>query len=95
MKLFNKTVALAGVGAALALGAVTLPATTASAYVVCNAVGDCWHTDHRYHYTADVRPHVYGDGWYFHHDWSHDNDRHWRDHHDGRGYYRNGVWITF
>ena len=35
------------------------------------------------------------DSWYWHRDWDHDHDYHWRGHHDGRGYWRNGVWIAF
>jgi hypothetical protein len=36
------------------------------------------------------------DGWYFRQDWDHDQGHHWRheEHHD-RGYWRNGLWITF
>ena len=66
----------------------------ASAYVVCNHEGDCWHSDQRYRY-HDVRVDVHPDNWYFHRDWDHDRDYHWRGHHDGRGYWRNGVWIQF
>jgi hypothetical protein len=32
------------------------------------------------------------DDWYFHQHW--DADRHFRDYHEGRGYYKDGVWIT-
>jgi len=88
----KKLAASAGIAATLALG---LAATPASAYVVCNGVGDCWHTDRQYAYGPDVRVEVHPDDWYFHRDWAHDHDHHWRDYHDGRGYYRNGVWINF
>jgi len=65
----------------------------ANAYVVCNHEGDCWHTE------AQVRvPGItferHPDDWYFHRRWDSDRERHWRDYHEGRGYYRNGVWIT-
>ena len=95
MTSLKKTLATAGIAAFASVGVLAMTAGTASAYVVCNAVGDCWHTDHRYHYGPDVRAVYHPDNWYFHRDWSHDNDHHWRDHHDGRGYFRNGVWITF
>jgi ABC-type glycerol-3-phosphate transport system substrate-binding protein len=36
---------------------------------------------------------VHPDSWYFHQHW--DANHHWMDHHEGRGYYRNGAWITF
>jgi len=89
----KKIAATAGVAATLALGLAA--ASPASAYVVCNGVGDCWHTDHRYAYEPGLQVQVHPDDWYFHQDWGHDNTHHWRDYHQGRGYYRNGVWITF
>jgi hypothetical protein len=33
------------------------------------------------------------DDWYFHQRWD-SGDRHYRDYHEGRGYYKGGVWIT-
>ena len=74
-------------------GAVVAASAPASARVVCNGYGDCWHTDSNYRYGRDVRARSYNDDWYFHQKW--DDNRHWRDHHEGRGYYRNGLWITF
>jgi hypothetical protein len=86
---------LAGAGALIGL------ATSASAYVVCNNMGDCWHTDQRYDYgRPGVRFETHPDDWYFHRTWS-DRDRwRWRTYHEGRGYWgrdggRDGVWITF
>jgi hypothetical protein len=75
--------AVIGIGALAAGGA-------ASARVVCNAEGDCWHVDNRASY-----PHVvlqsHPDDWYFHQKW--DDRHHWRDAHEGRGYYAHGVWV--
>ena len=34
--------------AALSAGALVAVSSSASAYVVCNREGDCWHTDSRY-----------------------------------------------
>ena len=78
--------AVAGVGALMAL------AGSASAYVVCNHEGDCWHTETRC--TAPgVRFDYHPDDWYFHRRW--EGDRyHYRDYHEGRGYYKGGIWIT-
>jgi hypothetical protein len=80
----------AAIAATLALGGVAVTATTASARVVCNAQGDCWHTDRRAAY-----PHVvlesHPDDWYFHQKWD-DGRRHWREAHEGRGYYDHGAW---
>jgi len=81
--------AIAGTGALMAL------AGPAAAYVSCNSEGDCWHVDERY-----TRPEVHfdyhPDDWYFHRHWDEDRDHHWRsEYREGRGYWRNGVWITF
>jgi hypothetical protein len=91
----KKTLGGAATAALLGLGALALSAGSASAYVVCNAAGDCWHTDRHYNYNSDVGAQYHPDDWYFHQDWAHSNDRHYRDYHDGRGYYKNGLWITF
>ena len=78
--------------AAAALGGLVALTGTASARVVCNAEGDCWHTDSAYHYPG--KGYVYHpDEWYFHQSW--DANHHWRDYHNGRGYWRGGVWVTF
>jgi hypothetical protein len=85
-------------GAAVATAALAATAGSASAYVVCNREGDCWHTESRY-----TRPGIsfeyHPDDWYFHRRWEGDrSDRYryraWRDD-SARGYWRNGVWITF
>ena len=77
---------LAGAGALVAL------ASPASAYLACNRDGDCWHTESRYR-APGVRFDYHPDDWYFHQRW--DDRHHYRDeHHEGRGYYRSGVWIT-
>jgi hypothetical protein len=34
----------------------------------------------------------HSDDWYFHQKWEQDKKRHWREHHEGRGYYDNGTW---
>jgi hypothetical protein len=78
-------------GAAAAAGALVALAMPASAYVACNREGDCWHTETRYA-APGVRFEYHPDDWYFHQHW--DDRRHWREYHDGRGYWRNGVWIT-
>lgn len=79
-------------GTALAIGALVALPTSASAYIACDRDGDhCWHTDVRYHYPQghyDWHP----DDWYFHRHWDQNN---WHEYHEGRGYWRNGVWITF
>lgn len=83
MKSFTKAILVGA--SALALGA-----TTASADIVCNEEGDCWHARERHEYRPELRLRVHPDDWR----WSEaDHDRYrWRDHH-GRGYWRGGVWI--
>ena len=79
-------------GAAAAVTALIGLVAPASAYVVCNREGDCWHTEARYRYPGEGYV-SHPDDWYFHQRW--DDRAHYRDYHDGRGYYRNGLWVTF
>jgi hypothetical protein len=71
---------------------LTLTATGASAAIVCNAEGDCWHVKEKYDYRPEFNVHVYGDDW----KWADtDNQKYrWREH-EGRGYWRGGVWTDF
>ncbi|THD81943.1 MAG: hypothetical protein E7812_03815 [Phenylobacterium sp.] len=78
-------------GLVLIAGAMTMAAGAASARIVCNAQGDCWHTDSRVSYGQRLEAHP--DDWYFHQKWDQNAKRHWRDYHEGRGYYANGVWV--
>jgi hypothetical protein len=86
MKKFAKLAAAAVVSA----GALALTTSAASAYIVCNANGVCWHTHHRYVYRPAFGLVVHPDTWH----WGPGRHYVWREHH-GRGYWRNGVWITF
>jgi len=94
MSLLKTALSTAAVAALVAAGALAATTGAASARVVCNAEGDCWHTDQNYRYGSGVRLQYHPDSWYFHNDWDHDQNRHWRGHHEGRGYMRNGVWVT-
>jgi hypothetical protein len=42
-----------------AAGILALSVTGASAAIVCNEDGDCWHVKQAYDYPPDVRVHVY------------------------------------
>ncbi|MBL6938797.1 MAG: hypothetical protein ISS15_09325 [Alphaproteobacteria bacterium] len=78
--------------AAIGAGAFALTTGSASAYIACNDVGDCWHVTDQYTYPTESRVIVHGDDWR----WT-DSDTvryHWREH-DGRGYWRGGIWIGF
>jgi hypothetical protein len=87
MKSLLITTALAAATAAFTL------VSSASAEVVCNRAGECWHVDRHYHYAPGLRVTIHPDDWYFHQRW--DNDHRWREYHEGRGYYRDGVWVPF
>ena len=67
---------------------------TASAAVVCNRAGDCWHVDKRVVYPRQ-RFEYHPDSWYFHQKWEADKNRRWHEHHDDRGYYENGAWVPY
>ena len=82
------------IAAAALAGSMTMMASApASAYLVCNNVGDCWHTETRDRAPPGVKFRYHKDDWYFHQKW--DDRNHYRDYHDGRGYYRNGIWLSF
>ncbi|THD60328.1 MAG: hypothetical protein E8A12_10695 [Phenylobacterium sp.] len=80
----------AAIAAVIGIGGLALTAGTASARVVCNAEGDCWHTDSDATY-PNVVLQSHPDDWYFHQKW--DDQHHFRDYHEGRGYYAHGAWV--
>ncbi|HWU26650.1 MAG TPA: hypothetical protein VN154_09635 [Rhizomicrobium sp.] len=78
------------IAAAFGMAAVALTATSASAYIACNREGECWHVKHRYEYRPEFGLVLHPDNWRWH-----DRDHYrWREH-EGRGYWHNGIWITF
>jgi len=81
----------AALAAAVGLSALAISGA-ASAHIVCNAEGDCWHVDNRVVY-PHVRLTYHPDDWYFHHRWDNDSRLHWREWHEGRGYWEHGVWV--
>jgi len=86
----RKSIVYGALGALLGAGALAATAVPASAYVACNRYGECWHTPNRYAYPPRFGIVVHPDTWHWRH------GRHYRWHeHAGRGYWRNGVWITF
>ena len=86
MKTLTK-IALAGAAVA---GSMALTATAASAEVVCNAENECWHVHKHYDYKPEWNVAVHPDNWR----WGADEKYRWHEH-NGRGYWRNGVWIKF
>jgi hypothetical protein len=75
---------------AVAITALALTATSASARIVCNAEGDCWHVRDNYNYQPGFGLVVHEDNWR----WNTNDHYRWREHR-GRGYWRNGIWIRF
>ncbi len=72
--------------------ALTLTASAASAEIVCNEEGDCWRVKERYEYRPEFNLQIYPNDWRWE---ERENKRYrWREH-DGRGYWRKGVWIEF
>ena len=85
----NRVVKLAA-AAALVFGGVAVTAGAASAAIVCNGANECWHAKRHYHYRPEFGLTVHPDNWA----WGPNDHYKWREHR-GRGYWRNGVWITF
>jgi hypothetical protein len=72
----------------LAASAFALTATAASAAIVCNGEGECWHRRGEASYGPELKLTVHPDSW----KWAAHEKYKWREH-DGHGYWRNGVWI--
>ncbi len=68
--------------------ALALSAANASAEIVCNDDGDCWHVRERPVYPPEVKLRIYGDDW----KWSDHDHYRWREH-EGHGYWRDGAWV--
>ena len=77
-------------GAALSLGALALSTGAASAYIACDADGNCWHVHDRYTYPDSAGVVIHDDNWA----WDDATRYRWREH-DGRGYWHGGVWVGF
>ena len=95
MTVWKKAVSATAIALLMGTGALIATTSAASARVVCNAEGDCWHTDARVKYPPAVSVQIHPDDWYFHQHWDGDKDHHYRDYHEGRGYYRSGIWVGF
>ena len=96
----RKLMTTGAVAAMLGIGALAATTTAAEARTVCNRFGDCWNVNDNYDYPATLGVRFYGDNWrdrwHGRDDWRYGHRHyHWRGDHDGRGYWRNGLWITF
>jgi hypothetical protein len=86
MRKFVKAAVLAAVGTA----ALAVSTISASAAIVCNAEGECWHVKRHYAYHPEWGVAIHANNWR----WGPNEHFVWREH-EGRGYWRNGVWIRF
>ena len=93
MTALKAALSAAAISTLMATGALVTTVAPASAYVACNKEGDCWHTESRPR-APGIQFNIHPDDWYFHQEWEGDNNRHYRDYHEGRGYYKGGIWIT-
>ena len=95
MKCFGNFLATSALMAVIAVGALAVTTTSASARTVCNSYGECWQTHQRYRtYPTILGVHFYSDSWARRH--RTDRKYQWRDKpNDDRGYYDRGTWHTF
>jgi hypothetical protein len=77
-------IALAG------LGMVGMSSLSASARIVCNEDGACWHTPETYTYPPAAGIVIHPDDWR----WKESEHYSWKEH-EGRGYWRGGDWRAF
>jgi len=76
--------------ALLGAGAMLMTTLTASAKIVCNADGECWHVQTDYPYQPDFGLIIHPDDW----TWKQGEHYTWKEH-DGRGYWKGGKWTEF
>jgi hypothetical protein len=86
MKKLVRTAILAAVG----VSALALSAVSASAEIVCNREGECWHVKGHYEYRGEWGIVVHPDSW----SWGRGENYRWHEH-AGRGYWNHGRWIAF
>ena len=90
MKSFGKYLATAGVAAVMGATAIVTSSVPASAAVACNREGECWHVRGEYRTRPEFGVVIHSDNWR----WREREHYRWREH-EGRGYWRNGVWLSF
>jgi hypothetical protein len=89
MARLGKFLAQAALAALIATN-LTANAQPNSAMIACNKLGECWHVREYYVYRPEFGVTVHPDNWR----WKRHDRFHWHEH-AGRGYWGNGVWITF
>jgi hypothetical protein len=86
MKTFNAMT----IAALMSVGGMALISTSASAAVVCNQDGDCWHTQTDYNYQPAFNLTVHENDW----KWKEGDKHAWREH-EGKGYWKGHDWKKF
>ena len=84
--MLTKSVLLALAGA----GVLGLTTINASARIVCNSDGDCWHVQTDYAYPPTLGLTIHPDDW----KWKVGERHAWREH-EGRGYWKGDRWENF
>jgi hypothetical protein len=85
-----KTIANLTFAGLIGAASLAILATSASAAIVCNAEGDCWHAHQAYEYRPEFHLSVHPDNWR----WREGEHYAWREH-EGRGYWHGGEWRAF
>ena len=75
---------------AAALALLGLSSLSASARIVCNEGGDCWHVHDDYAYPPSAGVVIHPDDWR----WKEGEHYTWREH-PGRGYWHGDAWAPF
>ena len=72
------------------LALLVVSSLSASARIVCNEDGDCWHVHEDYAYPPSAGIVIHPDNWR----WKEGEHHAWREH-QGRGYWRGDAWAPF
>jgi hypothetical protein len=75
---------------AIVAAALAFAISNASAAVVCDDDGDCWHVHSDYDYPHEAGVIVHPDTWA----WNESDHYRWREH-EGRGYWHGDAWVPF
>ena len=69
---------------------VAMSSLSASARIICNEDGACWHAQEEYAYPLSVSLSIHPDDWR----WKEGEHYVWKEH-QGRGYWHSGEWRAF
>jgi hypothetical protein len=72
------------------LSLLAMSSLSASARIVCNVDGDCWHVQQEYAFPQGAHVEIYPNDWH----WKEGEHHAWKEH-EGRGYWHGGQWEAF